>query len=137
MKLFFTLFLLVFAFQAMACAIPKGSETQYYIKEFGLDSKSKIEITDFTVSGLKGKRLHHKNSCGLQGCDYILLVESSAGCFTEALTISGKLLSLATDNWDTLKVSEKNSAADLKKTKDKVFIFQKSTFTYKSIVVPL
>lgn len=137
MKIFYTVILLTFAWQAFACAIPKGSEANYYIKEFGLDSKSKIEITDFTVEDLKGKRLHHQNSCGVQGCDYILLVESEPGCFTEALTVSGKLQSIAKNNWNTLKVSEKNSAVDLKKSQDKVFIFQKSTFTYKSIVVPL
>lgn len=137
MKKFFILILMGLSIQAFACLIPKGTEVEYYNKSYGLNLKTKIEISNFSVESFKGKQLYAPLSCGIQGCDYLLLIESSAGCFTEALSFSGKVIPLSPNNWNIIKIFEKSSAVDSKVPRKKVFIFQKTNFKYTFSPAPL
>ena len=92
MKMILTFILLAFSIQAFACPLPLKNLIPYYKKEFLLGKKTEVLISDFTVDGLSGKKLNATHSCGIQGCDYLLFVESTPHCYSEALSFSGKVL---------------------------------------------
>ena len=85
--LIFALILLCAAWTALAaCPIPKGKEIQHYLKERDLNPKISVETLTFTLENLPAIILHAPISCGLQGCDYMILVQENDNCMTEAFS---------------------------------------------------
>lgn len=134
----FVLALLSISFSLYAaCPIPQEKVLQYYLKEHDLNPKVSVEVQDFSLGQIPAKILHAPISCGLQGCDYTILVGDSSACFTEAFSFSGRYIPLKAGEWDKLEIKFKSSPVDDGKKTPRLYFFNSTTKTYQPIPKPL
>lgn len=124
-KTMFLATLALYSFASLACLSGESGARKMYLEEWGTEqmSSTSLQVDKSEIKNIVFYKITNPDSCGLRGCDYLIVSAKDEECLIQSLNVSGQIIIPNPKDWSALSVKQKPLPVDNIKPSKKDFKF--------------